>query len=288
MDAIAVTLGSHGRYSGLAPLGTSLTTQQAALLAGQPHVVIATDADLAGHVAAERDYWQLTPHGINPLRAGLDEGTDPADLLHRHGTTALTHALDAATPMADTMIDERVANLPVPVAANEVARIIAALPADRWDDLTATTATRLQMPEPDLRRQLLAYVQAWNHDPARAAADATAGSADLRRRLQAAAAQTRWQRLANQVNPQLTGQPDWPAVETAMQHAHDNGHDVELAVRILAELDAGSARPAADLHARLTASLDLAESKPPTPGATRPPEVTRHSSGRPQPAPAVT
>ncbi|MEA4945833.1 MULTISPECIES: MobF family relaxase [Propionibacteriales] len=288
MDAIAVTLGSQGRYSGLAPLGTSLTSQQAAILAGQPHVVIATDADLAGHVAAERDYWQLTPHGINPQRARFDQGTDPADQLHHHGTTTLTNALDAATPMADTMIDERVAHLPIPVAANDAARIIAALPADRWDDLAATTATRLGIPESDLRRQLLAHVQAWNTDPARAAADATAGTSDVRQRMQFAAVQTRWRRLANQVNPRLTRQSDWPDLETAMQAAHDNGHDVELAVRLLAELDAGSVKPVADLHARLTASLDLADTKPPTLAATRQPEVTRHSQGRPQPAPAVT
>ncbi|NLH69123.1 MAG: relaxase domain-containing protein [Brooklawnia sp.] len=288
LDAIAVTLGSQGRYSGLAPLGTALTSQQAALLAGQPSVVIATDADLAGHVAAERDYWQLSLHGIAPLRARLADGSDPADLLHQHGSVALTDTLDAATPMANTMIDERVANLPAPVAAEQAARIIAALPPDRWDEHAATTATRLGMPEPDLRRQLLAHVLAWNTDPTRAAADANVGSNEVRRRLQAAAAQTRWQRLANQVNPHLTQQPDWPALEAVMQHAHDSGHDVEMAVRILADLDAGSTRPAAALNARLVASLDLAESKPPAQRATHAPEDERHSLRRHHPTPAVT
>lgn len=286
MDAIAVTLGSQGRYCGLAPLGTSLTTRQAALITGQPAVVIATDADLAGHVAAERDYWQLTPHAITALRARFDDGTDPADLLHDQGSTALTNTLDAATPMANTMIDERVTHLPAPLAADEAARIISALPADQWDQLAATTAARLGIPEPDLRRQLLAHVQAWNHDPARAAADATTGSSDLRRRLQAAAAKTRWQRLANQVNPQLTRQPDWPALETVMQNAHDNGHNVEQAVRLLAELDAGSSRPATDLQARLTASFDLAEITPPTPAAARPTETTSRGARPAPPHPA--
>jgi DNA primase catalytic core len=49
MDAIAVTLASQGRYIGVAPLGTSLTDEQAHQLARsgtQP--IIATDADLAG------------------------------------------------------------------------------------------------------------------------------------------------------------------------------------------------------------------------------------------------
>ncbi len=92
MDAIAVTLGSLGRYSGLAPLGTALTDQQAALLAGHTDVIIATDADLAGHIGAERDYWQLTPHGIDPRRATFPDGTDPADLLTTRGPTALASA----------------------------------------------------------------------------------------------------------------------------------------------------------------------------------------------------
>jgi hypothetical protein len=35
MDAIAVTLVSQGRYIGVAPLGTSLTDEQAAQLCGR-------------------------------------------------------------------------------------------------------------------------------------------------------------------------------------------------------------------------------------------------------------
>jgi DNA primase catalytic core len=56
MDAIAVTLAGQGRYLGVAPLGTSLTEEQAhqlARLGAQP--IVATDADLAGRIAAERD-----------------------------------------------------------------------------------------------------------------------------------------------------------------------------------------------------------------------------------------
>jgi hypothetical protein len=60
MDAIAVTWASQGRYIGVAPLGTSLTEEQALQLArsgAQP--IVATDADLAGRIAAERDFWML-------------------------------------------------------------------------------------------------------------------------------------------------------------------------------------------------------------------------------------
>ncbi len=83
MDALAVTLatagptsGSHlGRYVGLAPLGTALTEEQAIALArlfqatGRDPIV-ATDADLPGHLAAERDFWILT--GVVTIPAKLE------------------------------------------------------------------------------------------------------------------------------------------------------------------------------------------------------------------------
>jgi DNA primase len=46
MDAIAVTLASRGLYLGVAPLGTSLTEEQAAQVAASLCIpVVATDAD---------------------------------------------------------------------------------------------------------------------------------------------------------------------------------------------------------------------------------------------------
>jgi DNA primase catalytic core len=89
MDAIAVTLSSGGRYIGVAPLGTSLTDEQANQLAriGR-NPIVATDADIAGRVAAERDFWILTPYRLDPGYAQLPEGSDPADLFARHGPRA--------------------------------------------------------------------------------------------------------------------------------------------------------------------------------------------------------
>jgi len=78
MDAIAVTLATCGRYIGVAPLGTSLTDEQAHQLAGigrQP--IFATDADLAGRIAAERDFWILSCYRLDPLHARLPAGTQP-------------------------------------------------------------------------------------------------------------------------------------------------------------------------------------------------------------------
>jgi hypothetical protein len=89
MDAIAVTLASHGRYLGVAPLGTSLTDDQAHQLARigrQP--MVATDADLAGRIAAERDFWLLSCYRLDALHIQLPNGTDPAELLANRGPTA--------------------------------------------------------------------------------------------------------------------------------------------------------------------------------------------------------
>ena len=75
MDAIAVTFASRGRYIGVAPLGTSLTDEQASQLASLGrNPIVATDADIAGRVAAERDFWILTAYRLDPRFALLPDG----------------------------------------------------------------------------------------------------------------------------------------------------------------------------------------------------------------------
>ncbi|MBC7551612.1 MAG: toprim domain-containing protein [Cellulomonas sp.] len=61
LDALAVTLVGQGRFVGVAPLGTSLTEDQAAHLAAicarmGVSPIVATDADPAGQIAAQRHY----------------------------------------------------------------------------------------------------------------------------------------------------------------------------------------------------------------------------------------
>ena len=89
MDAIAVTLAGGGRYIGVAPLGTSLTDEQASRLARfGKNPIVATDADTAGRVAAERDFWILTSYRLDPRFAPLPQGSDPADLLARQRSSS--------------------------------------------------------------------------------------------------------------------------------------------------------------------------------------------------------
>jgi DNA primase catalytic core len=170
MDAIAVTLASQGLYLGVAPLGTSLTDEQAAQLAHLAvHPIVATDADPAGRVAAERDFWMLSCDRLDPLYTPLPESTDPADLLALRGPTALTEALAAAQPLAERLLDERLTNLPPAQALLEAARVIAARPAHHWEHGSSAISRRLGVPMAQVHHTLLTLVKDWNTDPRRAA-----------------------------------------------------------------------------------------------------------------------
>jgi DNA primase len=188
MDAIAVTLASRGLYIGVAPLGTSLTDEQAAQLAHfAVHPVVATDADPAGRIAAERDYWMLSCHRLDPLHARLPESTDPADLLALRGPTALIEALGAAQPFADRLLNERLDNLPPAQALLEAARVVAARSPHHWNQNSSVISTRLDVPMAQVRHTLLTLIREWNTDPHRAAQQSLQAVSDLKRRISAVA-----------------------------------------------------------------------------------------------------
>lgn len=171
MDAIAITLATNNKYVGVAPLGTSLTQQQAAQLAQHPNQtpIIATDNDLAGQVAAQRDYWILTPYQHNPRYAALPPNTDPADLVANNQTHTLTQALNNATPLAHHLIDERFAHLPPYQAAQQALQIIAAQPPNQWENGLQHTAQQINSHPDVLRHALTQHVTAWNQNPQQAA-----------------------------------------------------------------------------------------------------------------------
>lgn len=273
MDAIAVTLATAGRFIGAAPLGTALTDEQATQLASLRHQtgqdpVVATDADLAGQLAAERNFWLLTPHNLDPSLAQLPTGFDPADLLARRGPAALTAALVTAHPLGDHLFLERLDHLDAQHATQAALQVLAARPGRAWDTrLTALTA-QLATPADQLRRVFLAEVKAWDRDPRRAAGAQLQRSNDVRGRLTAAAAQPpkqRWAALATEIDPRLPAQPDWLLTADLLQEAHDDGHDIPSTVRALvAEAPLGD-RPARDLRYRLVAQLDMPLHSLPTP-----------------------
>lgn len=170
MDALAVTIAGQGRFVGVAPLGTSLTEEQAAQLAHAAHehrvlLVVATDADLPGQVAAQRDYWLLAQHNLNPQTITLRPGSDPADLLAARGPDALRDVLENQTPLAETLLTERLAHLDGLPAARDAVTVLAASHPAGWGDGITRIAERTGIPAAAVRRDLAAAVRRWDVDP---------------------------------------------------------------------------------------------------------------------------
>lgn len=115
LDAIAVTIAGRGKYVGLAPCGTALTTHQTAALAQAGDlrttgVTIAFDADQAGRRAAVRAYDLFVPHTDKLAAATIPSGQDPAQILARSGPAALAEVLTSHTrPLPDLVINTEVA-----------------------------------------------------------------------------------------------------------------------------------------------------------------------------------
>ena len=262
MDAIAVTLAGGGRYIGVAPLGTSLTAEQASQLARiGKNPIVATDADIAGRVAAERDFWILTPYRLDPRYALLPEGTDPADLLALNGPEALTTVLDQARPLGERLVEERLTRLPPDQAQLEAARVVAARPPEWWDQGSSTISSRLNVPLHAVRRTLLVHVQEWKLDARRAAKRPLQGLNEVKGRLAGAAPigpEQRWAPLAGQLDQRLLRQGDWPALAQLMQSVDDQGHDVAAIIRAVTRTPLNDL-PAQDLRYRLAAHLDLGD-----------------------------
>lgn len=178
MDAIAVTHATSGAYVGVAPLGTSITEAQAAALrpyvADDPvRVVIATDPDPAGQQSAERAFWRLAAERATPRHAIFPEGLDPADLLRRNGAPALIDRLSMAPDFAqlflDGLIERRLTEHNDAFArvdiARDAARLVGALPPDRWPGLASELAEQLDLPLPTIQEEIYRAGTRWTDDP---------------------------------------------------------------------------------------------------------------------------
>ncbi|KQU67367.1 MobF family relaxase [Phycicoccus sp. Root101] len=261
LDAWAITLATGGSHVGISPLGTALTHEQATQIAHLGRrVIVANDADLPGRIAAERDYWLLTQHGLDPGAATFPDGLDPADVLADHGAHALQKALATARPLGELVLEERLTHLTGAAALKEAVQVLAARPPDHWTALIDTVAAQLRRSPSQARARLAASVQTWNRDP-RAATQARLDEvSDVKARMSAAIPATpvdRWPALALEIDPRLSSQADWPALAAMMQLAHQDGHDVAATVRRLVENEPLSDLPAQDLRYRLVAALPL-------------------------------
>jgi DNA primase len=242
-----------------------LTDEQAAQLAtvGRDPIV-ATDADLAGQVAAERGFWMLTPHGLDPGYARFPDGLDPADLLAQRGPAALTAAVASGQPafrsLGDQLLTERLDNLAREQARVAAMRILSARPSRAWEPGVNQVRARLQLSQMQARRDLRDAVKSWDADPRKAALAELHKSSEVRARLSAAAEKSpaeRWAPLARELDPRLLEQGDWPATAAMLHEAHEQGHDVDAATRgLVAEKPLGDS-PARDLRYRIVSRLEL-------------------------------
>jgi DNA primase catalytic core len=294
MDAIAVTIASADLYLGVAPLGTSLTEEQAAQLAAVGRdPIVATDADLAGQVAAERNFWMLTPHGMDPGYARFPDGLDPADLLAQRGPAGLTAAVASGQPafrsLGDQLLTERLDNLGAEQARVAAMRVISARPSRAWEPGVNQVRARLQLSQLQADRDLRDAIKTWDADPRKTALAEMHKSSKVRARLSAAAERTpaeRWAPLARELDPRLLEQRDWPATAAMLQQAHEHGHDVGAATRaIVAEKPLGDS-PARDLRYRVVSRLEIsidADESTPAPTASQGAARDRHDVNRPRP-----
>jgi DNA primase catalytic core len=252
-DAIAVTTASHGRYVGVAPLGTHLTTEQATQLrALRVDPIIATDADIPGQVAAQRDYWMLTPQLLRPRHASLPEGTDPAELVASGHPTHLLNELDSAKPLSDNLIAERLANLPPAEAVLASAPVIAAQPVESWETSIPSVAHQLSIDADLVRATVWPFIHAWNQDPSRLAEQQLAHTGNIRDRLTTAALSRHWEEFASQIDPRLVTDPHWRELAASLQVTQDHRLDVRDAVAVaLQEGTLNPDAPAGDLAGRL-------------------------------------
>ncbi len=280
VDALAVSYASRD-HVGLAPLGTSLTDTQADTLipfldvaAGAPGVIVATDSDLAGQMAAERDYWILTARGADPRHATFPDGHDPASLLRQAGPAALRGQLLSSRPLADALVDERLAHLPPATALSAAVAVIAAGHASHWTDRTEDVTRRLHAPTEVARTQLLEQIIAWDSDRHAASAHQVHTVNDVRQRVTAQtslAPATRWAYLARQVDLTLVHADDWGALAATLDRTAAAGHDLRtLLPEIIAEKPLADDHPAADLRYRLMEWLGADETPLPQPVSAAP------------------
>jgi len=166
LDALAVGAAPGGSMAGVAVLGTALTDAQAgrlrdALGAGSDRVVVATDADPAGRLAAARAYTALTGRGLDPRAAELPPGLDPAALAEQRGPAALADTLAAAEPMGRQLVARTLDGRELRWAENRVcaardaARVLTQAPAATWPREIAVVSERTGLDAELLRTALV-------------------------------------------------------------------------------------------------------------------------------------
>jgi DNA primase len=158
-------LHQAGVKEAVAIMGTSLTTEQLAVLAKTAKTIyLALDADSAGQEAMARAARVAKDKGIELSVVPLPHGTDPADLVKAKGADALISLIEGAISVPEFEVRKILgeADLDSPGgrdrALSAVLPVIGTVPSNTatWDHLMSYTADRLSISPQDLRSQISA------------------------------------------------------------------------------------------------------------------------------------
>ncbi len=120
-----LALFEQGIEHSVATLGTALTEEQVRLLRRYTErIVINFDADAAGRRAMVRNLEPALRGGLEVALLRLPEGDDPDSFVRRVGAEAYRERLSAATPYLDFLLDEALAEVPIPPPPSAQARVL--------------------------------------------------------------------------------------------------------------------------------------------------------------------
>jgi len=109
-----IALHRAGIACGVAPCGTALTADHASRIRRYTRdVVLLFDGDEAGRRAAERSLPVLVGADLRVRAVFLPPGDDPDTLVEREGEAALRELVDAAEPLIEYLIDQRLGMKPL-------------------------------------------------------------------------------------------------------------------------------------------------------------------------------
>jgi DNA primase len=179
-DTIAVHQAGMKNVVGL--MGTAMTAEQVGELARMARtVLLALDADAAGQEAVLRAQALAVRRGLELRVVALPDGADPAELIHRGGSTAMQAAIDGSAPFVrfrvERVLDGGDDSTPEgrDRMVEELRPLFATLPPSAMRmELTRIVSSRLAMPESLVEQMLASGGRARGSGPAAGAPGAAA------------------------------------------------------------------------------------------------------------------
>ncbi len=160
-----LALARAGVNNVVATCGTALTVEHAQLLKRYAkRVLLLFDDDKAGRAATFKSMELLLPTGLETAVIELEVGEDPDSFLQKHGKEVFAAQLQAARPVIELFMEDRLSAAPsgaagVSRAAQQVLEMLVLLPNPLEVDLSLKELARRTEIEVDLLRQQLEQIK---------------------------------------------------------------------------------------------------------------------------------